>query len=183
MKIKQILTTAIIAALPMTAIAGNISGAMYIAPTTADTNHPAPTTNAAAPYGRVDIDTADQDHIASTAYVKGAYNSAIAAVNAVDDVLQNVSRFVNEEIESGINDKQDRLVNVDTEGYIINSVLGAEGFLEYVYDEGDGPSNPDIVLATAAAIRTGIKSQRAEVWTTWEDDSAKTEVAFVTTME
>ena len=82
---KTILTMAVIAALPFRATAENISGAMYTAPATADTNHPAPTTSAGPLYGRVNIDTADQEHIATTAYVKGAYNSAIAGINKVND--------------------------------------------------------------------------------------------------
>lgn len=101
MKTKSILSIAIIAALPITVNAQNISGAMYTAPTAADTNHPAPTTQANAPYGRIDIDTADQEHIATTAYVKGAYNSAIAAVNKavnnLDESKQNTLVLLPEE--------------------------------------------------------------------------------------
>ena len=52
---------------------------------------PAPTTSAEAPYGRVNIDTVNQNHIATTAYVKGAYNSAITGVNKLDSKTDSAS--------------------------------------------------------------------------------------------
>ena len=115
MKTKSLLSIAIIAALPFAATAENISGAMYTAPATADTNHPAPTTNNSPSYGRVNIDTADQEHIATTAYVKGAYNSAIAAVNNVGELSEALYntiediRNVIEDTNSAFDDKQDKL--------------------------------------------------------------------------
>ena len=81
---QTLLSIAIMLTLPLTAMAENISGPMYVAPTYATPDNPAPLTNVLGAYGRINIDTADQQNIASTAYVKGAYNSAIAAVNKVN---------------------------------------------------------------------------------------------------
>ncbi len=49
-----------------------------------------PSTDYEPPYGRVNIDTDDQSHIATTAYVKGAYNSAIAGMNHMAENKQNI---------------------------------------------------------------------------------------------
>ncbi len=156
---KTLLSIAIIAALPFGARAENISGAMYTAPARYDTNHPAPTTDAYAPYGRIDIDTADQEHIATTAYVKGAYNSAIAAVNKVGGY------------------KQDRLYNIDADEYIAE--VDGTSTMFAMLAEGDGSSD---ALLSADAIIAGILSQRVEIYTTWDDDDATTDVAFKTVM-
>ena len=146
MKTKTILSIAILATLPLTAMAENISGAMYVAPATATQNTPAPTTNASGPYGRINIDTTDKDHIASTAYVKGAYNSAIAAVNS----------------------KQDALYNDTTDDQIIG-VNGTEDFLvAFTPNGGLGGEN---ILVSEAAIIAGFRSQRVEIYTTWDNDN------------
>ena len=164
---------AIIAALPFTAMAENISGAMYNAPAHADNNHPAPTTNAGAPYGRIDIDTADQEHIATTAYVKGAYNSAIAAVNNVND------------------DKQVKLLN-DNDDSILPDVLNNGGWslrgrvseiMAGTASSYYGDFDLGRTLMTADEIAFGVagvvQSQRVEIYTTWDDDDVA-EVPLVT---
>ena len=86
---KKILLLLVIAILPLKVLAENISGAMYVAPASTTQQTPAPTTDAEPYYGRVNIDTDDQSHAASTAYVKGAYNSAIAAVNKAFDKVSS----------------------------------------------------------------------------------------------
>ena len=83
-----LLSIAIIAALPFTANATQ---------TIVETNTPAAvgangTVKKAAdsgPYQTATIGEHDDEHIATTAYVKGAYNDAIAAVNKVDADKQN----------------------------------------------------------------------------------------------
>ena len=158
MKTKStLLSIAIIAVLPFTANAENISGNMYTAPATYDTNHPAPTTIEASPFGRVNIDTNDQGHIATTAYVKGAYNSAIAAVNT----------------------KQDSLSNSWT-GDFITGAVGGEDFF-YLLDNADDPSG-DGAVVTAGAVAQAIKSQRIEIYTDFNNDSAKTDVSLITVL-
>ena len=172
MKTKTILSLAIMLALPFGAMAENISGAMYNSPTAADTNHPAPTTGAGAPYGRVNIDTADQEHIATTAYVKGAYNSAIAAVNKMND------------------DKQGKFnIEGDTNSVISSEVLGGltlPQIMQSVSLEREllfTDSNLDNMLVTATGVINGIaeaagivrdevNEKRVTIYTTWNDDSA-----------
>ncbi len=189
---------AILATLPFVARAENISGAMYIAPSVADNNHPAPTTNANAPYGRVNIDVADQDHIATTAYVKGAYNSAIAAVNtSIDEAVSETIRVLEQQ---GLYDKQDKLLNADgdeilqdvTSGSQIDSEIGNS--LVNLYDDDEYEAfrddiingygfEPDTSLMTAGAIFDtihyvnkhlvdAIGEKRVTIYTTWDDDSA-----------
>ena len=160
---KYLIPLAIIAVLPFGATAENISGAMYAAPATANNDHPAPTTSAGGPYGRIDIDTTDQDHIASTAYVKGAYNSAIAAVNM----------------------KQNLLMHGITDAPITQHVFGYEDFLSVLTRPGDWETGEsleygDVTLVSGAAVKAGIKSQRVEVYTSWDDDTDKTEVPLIT---
>ena len=152
---KTLLTMAVSAALPFGAMAENISGAMYNAPATADTNHPAPTTQADAPYGRANIDTADQEHIATTAYVKGAYNSAIAAVNSVIPI------------------------NDVTREPMQTNVISSEEMVDVlIYRDISGT---DRNLISAGAVADGILRQRVEIYTTWDDDDT-TDVALKTAL-
>ena len=53
-----------------------------------------------APYVTATIGEHDDEHIATTAYVKGAYNDAIAAVNKVNDTKQNVIYGGREPVET-----------------------------------------------------------------------------------
>ena len=236
MNIKKLLSIAVIAALPFGANAENISGAMYAAPTRADTNHPAPTTNAYAPYGRIDIDTADQDHIATTAYVKGAYNSAIAAVNNVantvdgkqnqlvdwvtgDNISINVvPTVVADDIArqigglgfdvSALSDELDNF-EIDLDNSLITAkaaLVAAKQMASVTADDIDeakqnklytGPgqtvntsikqtisANPQNALSnflvSEKAVSDFVNAKRVEVYTNWDDDTDKTEVAFVT---
>ncbi len=166
MKTKTLLSIAIMAALPLNVMAANISGAMYTAPSAANNDHPAPTTQAAAPFGRIDIDTADQEHIATTAYVKGAYNSAIAAVNKVNS------------------EKQGQLLTMDDSEIIQRFVRGyiGDALVDYVFgDEEDREAflRKDEFrksLASEQAVAMGIAdvvdNQRVTVYTTWDNDNA-----------
>ena len=86
MTTRTLLSIAIIAILPFGA------NAAY---TYVETNTPARVANDGtvkrasnnAPYVTVEPTVADETHIATTAYVKGAYNDAIAAVNKVNETL------------------------------------------------------------------------------------------------
>lgn len=273
---RNLLTLTIIAAMPIAATAENISGAMYTAPSAANNDHPAPTTQAGAPYGRANIDTTDESHIATTAYVKGAYNSAIAAVNNVaNDVSGKQGQLVNFEsgnnlstnvvavgvmgdaagfavtgttqdkndfltnqqlnlenslvtaagvfegmdvlaslIESKIDgEKQDKLINnnnnqmlsvVLNEGGLGTVILGAtsQEYSDMKDDLAGGISNGenfdlgknlisagstlDIVRGAGEAlqanidtVQTALNNKRVEIYTTWNNDNAKQQVAFV----
>ena len=101
---QTLLSIAIIAALPFTANATQ---------TIVETNTPAAVgangtvkkAAATGPYQTATIGEHDDEHIATTAYVKGAYNDAIAAVNKVDSEKQvklkslNVSNGSEQDIE------------------------------------------------------------------------------------
>ncbi len=176
MNTKRIISIAIMFTLPVMAHAENISGAMYTAPAHADTNHPAPTTQANASYGRINIDTADQEHIATTAYVKGAYNSAIAAVNKV---------------AVGVGEKQDVLTTASDESiqpFVIDEAYMLD-ILQAINDIdmfGEAISTYDDMLITAKGAAAGItgyvNSKGVEIYTTWDDDEATTDVALKTVL-
>ncbi len=208
MNTKTILTLAVIAALPCAATAENISGAMYTAPSTADNNHPAPTTSANPLYGRVNIDTADQEHIATTAYVKGAYNSAIAAVNTsigeavsetlqvleqqqvyqdrlttsggdeisttvvgfMDNYLQDMAESSAEGDENGFGEAMDDMLNYAGDGALVTARAVA-----YSFDAMGTVFNNKI-----DTVQSSINNKRVEIYTTWNNDNAKQQVAFVT---
>ncbi len=173
--------------LPFGARAENISGAMYTAPAAASNNHPAPTTQANAPYGRIDIDTTDQEHIATTAYVKGAYNSAIAAVNNVAGELNSLGT----EMGYSIMQRQGKLyIENDTSATISDNVAGVVASPDEIvnYVLGDSAMKEQVLeqssdrLATLAGIAVSVdetfNAKKVAVYTTWGNDNAKTPVAL-----
>lgn len=163
MKTKTILTMAIIAAFPFGAMAEYDIHSSDV-PAQVEENGIVVMTNNDGPYQTVTIGADDDEHIASTAYVKGAYNDTIAAINRIGNIALTA---------------QSVIISDDTESLVEPETLSAGGLIE------DLSSGPDLEfsgrnLVTGYAVAVGIKSQRAEVWTTWDDDTAKTEVPFVT---
>ena len=67
---------------------GENAATQYVAPTTAQTQGSAIVSANAPKYDLNTITTDDQEHIASTAYVKGAHNSALSAINYLSDNKQ-----------------------------------------------------------------------------------------------
>ncbi len=208
MTTRNLLTIAIMLALPFGAMAENISGAMYTAPSVADTNHPAPTTGAGAPYGRVNIDTADQDHIATTAYVKGAYNSAIAAVNKVGDITNTKqAQLTNADGDNIVADVLSTSTDVGNGDFIeLGGVITTQSEEEFrsVYNwlQEEIGNNPDEMLITSGAVlqlvhgagkvvkdaasdiaydvaSDMIGEKRVDIYTTW-DSNATTQVELST---
>ena len=116
MKTKKILSIAIMATLPLTAHATDPVG-----PAAVPANGTPVVATANAPYVTQTPTAADATHIASTAYVKGAYNDAIAAVNKVDA------------------DKQDKLVSFGNNNAMYNKVFGGNltGFGDPLLNNGD----------------------------------------------
>ena len=121
---------------------------------------------------------ADQTHIATTAYVKGAYNDTIAAINAVahdvDDLnatKQNtMTAFVNG-VEYGVDDT---VMNED-------EFAGRIAAADFVNAEAKLVTGK--AVADALADRdTALANKRVKIYTTWDDDrdSATTEVSLVT---
>ena len=148
--------------MPFGAWAENISGDMYTAPLEADTNHPAPTAGD-GPYGRINIDTTDQEHIATTAYVKGAYNSAIAASNQLFGHINNIY------------DSVDTLnTNMQTiTGDVLNMV--DERLADVAVAE-----DVENLQNSLHELGTTISNKRVEIYTTWDNDNLTTDVAFKT---
>lgn len=88
MKTKTLIPLAIMLALPITAMAD-------ITPVR-DGDH-VPLSDYQAPYVITTIGNDDTEHIATTAYVKGAYNDAIIAVNTAHQELYNYMSGVQDE--------------------------------------------------------------------------------------
>ena len=190
MNTKQILSLAILATLPFTAHATDPVG-----PAAGPANGTPVIATASAPYVTQTPTADDATHIASTAYVKGAYNDAIAAVNKVDA------------------DKQDQLMNMEsTPNPISNNVASSNSLgtsMEIVGSEivrqgmvGENASNEithmkqwmesklgadlDTILPTLETVNELLRGagdkigkKRVEIYTTWENDNAKQQVAFV----
>ncbi len=110
---KIILSMAVAAALPFTANATQTI-VQTQTPAAVGANGTVKKAATGGPYVTNEPTAADQTHIATTAYVKGAYNDAIAAVNKVDD------------------SKQDKLYNGNTE--ITNNVYGAFDTIGHAQD-------------------------------------------------
>ena len=71
----------------MIVIPGFADIVQYDSPTTATNQASAVVSSNAPKYAFDEITSSDQGHIASTAYVKGAYNSALSAINYLSDDL------------------------------------------------------------------------------------------------
>ncbi len=109
MKANQLLLSAIIAVLPF---AANATQTIVTTQTPAAVGVNGTVNRAATsgPYQTATIGEHDDEHIATTAYVKGAYNDAIAAVNKVDD------------------DKQVKLKNATNNHNIGSKVMSGTGY-------------------------------------------------------
>ena len=158
---KTLLSIAIIAALPFTA---------HATQTIVETNTPAAVgangtvkkAAAYAPYQTATIGEHDDEHIATTAYVKGAYNDAIAAVNKVDD------------------SKQNKLIAAATDNPMNSYVQTSENIVEEVEYLLDGDLSPivdldDYLLSAGgvlAAIQELYQNGVVEIRTTWGNESA-----------
>ena len=126
---------------------------------------------ASAPYQTVTPEAHADEHIASTKYVIGAYNDAIAAVNKVDS------------------EKQAKLASDD--GVVISSEVLGSASTPSLYENflfGDANLQNEVIgivndkLVTARGL-FGLMSvfetlKQIPVYTTWDDDTAKTPVAL-----
>ncbi len=109
------------------------------------------------PYQSTNITNDDAGHIATTAYVKGAYNDAIAAINSIDGT------------------KQSQMIVIDTatdEEFNVTNVVDC-------FDQVDGPGFLINAEGVEREIDNKINSKRVEIYTTW-DDNDTTEVSLIT---
>ena len=148
------LLLAVMLALPITANAEYTYN--YVnTPAQVSNNGTVTETNVNGPYQTITPGEHDDEHIASTKYVIGAYNDVIAAVNR----LYEDSRWKQDLLYTETHDKEFRIS-------------------EEVLDSLDDASHAS--LASSLAVKNAIEAQRVEVYTNWDDDTDKTEVAFVT---
>ena len=173
---KRIVSLAIWLALPFAANATD--PVVAVGPAHASSN--AVIATASAPYVTVTPSTADESHIATTAYVKGAYNDAIAAVN---NVAGDVTTLTN-----NMDDKQDKLESEYTSDEMNTTVAGADtmsdiiaGYLSGTNGSGDLSNAAytnlnNTTLASVggvyAALSQTLSMEGVEIYTTWDDDSA-----------
>ena len=137
MKTKTIFSIALIA-LPLTALADPV---VSVGPAAVPSNGTAVIATANPPYQTLTPTNDDKSHIASTAYVKGAYNDSIAAVNKVADTVSDLSGTVDdllemaetfdEEITNVENDKQDKFSIFESDEEIDTEILDGYMFSEY----------------------------------------------------
>ena len=160
MNTKRIVLLAVMFALPITANAEYTYDTIFTPKMVA--NGMVTIANSAGPYQIATIEDNDDEHIASTAYVKGAYNDTIAAVNKIADVLKRTA-FNGYDSESN---------EIETD------LISADEFLGFIVD--DDIESMKSSLMTAYGVAVGLRSQRVEVYTTWDDDTATTDVAFKT---
>ncbi len=169
MNIKRIASIAIIAALPFAATAEQTIVTTRT-PAAVGANGTVKKAATTGPYVTNEPTVADQTHIATTAYVKGAYNSAIAGVNRIAEGLRT------------------RLINIDTRDSIDSEVYGEEGFADFMQQINSGSSLTDIfgesddqlvtLRGVAAGIQTYVSGRGVEIYTTWDDNDTTT-VGFV----
>jgi len=111
----------------------------YVSPTTASTQGSAVISANAPKYDLNTITTDDQQHIASTAYVKGAHNSALSAINYLSD------------------NKQPMLTNANVSdlgtGAVVTGVSAAAGIVTVTRGEINIPIGP-----------SGSVTGHAQVW-------------------
>lgn len=153
MKIKQIASIAIIAALPFVANAEQTWNSVDVTPRVGANG--IVTAAFAGPYATITPTQDDETHIATTAYVKGAYNGAIAAINTVQD------------------NKQDQLYTSTSNEPIFMEVVDIGTInVENMFAPGYNLSTSDHLLMSAGATIQSIKNQRVRIYTTWDDDTA-----------
>ncbi len=154
---KTLLSIAVIAALPITTMAEiNYVGSQT--PAYVGNNGLAIMTTSGGPYATIEPTAADESHIASTAYVKGAYNDTIAAINYVDFQVQKKQE------QLGLYDSEDE----ETIGYMLQDVQSSLNDVDNVFQLVNGMA----VKNAVNAVDTKIDNQRVTIYTTWDDDSA-----------
>ena len=142
----------------------------------------------------------DKQHIASTAYVKGAYNDAITEVNTkLDKFDQEITNHLvtdDDAMSLGLGELAAQAENIDS---VIQEVEGPGEFngitipstsavLKIVNDASaeimEDIDDMDTALVARineleSGVYTALNNKRVEIYTTWDNDNAKRQVAFV----
>ena len=122
----------------------------YVDPLTATEQNPATTSANSPKYQSVTVSSNDENHIASTAYIKGAYNSAIAAVNKVYGVKQDTLYTDSNNPSSAGTVRQS--VASGTSGAVVTGVTASDGIVTVTRGEITIPSG------------SASSSTRAQIW-------------------
>ncbi len=177
MNTKRIVLIATIAALPFAANATQTIVTTQT-PTAVGANGTLRKALYVGPYVTNEPTVADQTHIATTAYVKGAYNDSIAAINRLRQDLDG---------------KQEHLRNYDADTGIDSDVADANYFMSiFTREEGyeDNPiENKEDQLVSMAAVGAGLNyvldnlnEKRVDIYTTWDtNDTTQVQLSNVRT--
>ena len=165
MRKQTILSLAVIATLPLTAHA-DITYVQTDTPAFVGKSGTANIATDTPPYEIAEITNDDATHIASTAYVKGAYNDAIAGMNKAYDIFQYYIDtkqpslyYMNNGNRHNIDTQiQKDLANVTNDDQLVNGMA---------------------VKNAINGVSSELGNKRVEIYTTWDDDTAKQQVAFV----
>lgn len=160
MKTKILLPIAIIAALPFTANA-DYTYTITNTPARVANNGNVTKADYTGPYQIATIGDDDDEHIASTAYVKGAYNDTIAAINTINETKQPILY---------LSDSSD-----PASDYVIQSAQ----FMEAIEE----PLSVDFLMTAGAIVDVvdyKLDEKRVEIYTTWDDDDEVAEVPLIT---
>ena len=172
MTTKQLLLTLTIIA--STAFAAKADPVTPVGPSAVPANGTAVVATASAPYVTITPTAADESHIATTAYVKGAYNDAIAAVNKLNS------------------DKQAKIIHNETGNVMRAEALGvtagddiARTVINHSENAEYNNASPyllaaDGFMAGMAVMRDYTDNKTVTIYTTWDDDSDTTEVQLTT---
>ena len=177
MNTKRIVLIAIIATLPF---AANATDPVHIGPV-GDLNIREVAVATDEPfYTTVEPTAADETHIATTAYVKGAYNDAIAAVNRLANDKLNVldlADFDNGAINP-LRERIDALESADFGGQIVaaidNVMAQVDPGFTNAFNAIDGLGQ-DI-----SNVNTALGNKRVDIYTTWDtNDTTQVELTTV----
>lgn len=225
---KTIIPLAIIAMLPFTANAAQTIVTTQT-PAAVGANGTVAQAATSGPYQTATIGEHDDEHIATTAYVKGAYNDAIAAVNRVNDTLdykqnafqdregdpidtvvlsgwrftENLGDLYNpditqsqkndillglqrqlvsaDEIAEALIETRRHMKQVDIQAPLTTTVNNqSQNISSTVAQTVDTTTPSATTLVSEAGVANYVNAQRVEIYTTWDDDTEKQQVAFVT---
>ena len=149
MKTKKLLSIAIIAALPFSAYATTFDNNNYtyssnVTIGTVPANGMVTISNTAAPHPVVTITDDDATHIASTAYVKGAYNDTIAGINKLaydfNDIAGTVASNV-QTLRTGVGTLQSAVSALQEKRIEVHTTWGSSNTVKVEFVDYNTPTS------------------------------------------
>ena len=133
----------------------------FVSPTTATTQASATVSANAPKYDLKTIVATDQEHIASTAYVKGAHNSALSAINYLSDTKQ--TQLVND-AASPENVSNTVKTILGTTSTATNTALASElAVATALADKQETLTSTNVTESGSGAIVTGVSASNGAV--------------------